>query len=315
MVLNYGILDYLELYKAGKAICEAAEELGQKIIFIASGDLSHHLKDSGHYTYVPEGPVFDEMIINTLTSERPYEAILYDESFCRKAGECGMRSIAMLLGALDGRDYEGVLLGYEGPFGVGYGIVDFAVKGSAKSRIPNLESTIKSRRDALRKNESEHVRLARSTIEAYVKREKDEFVDYDIPNVQAGCFVSIKKSGALRGCIGTIEATQDSLYDEIVHNAIAACSRDGRFFPVEVHELDLLTISVDVLGKPERCEFEGLSPKKYGVIVESGVRRGLLLPDLDGVDTAFDQVRIAKNKAGIEDDDYVLYRFKVERFE
>ena len=127
--------------------------------------------------------------------------------------------------------------------------------------------------------------------------------------------MSLHKDGNLRGCIGTIMATQDNLAEEILQNAISACSRDPRFEPVEVDELDDIEYSVDVLGEPERIfSVIDLDVRRYGVIVENGNRRGLLLPDLEGVDTVEEQIAIAKRKANIRADEKVsLWRFEVIR--
>lgn len=135
--------------------------------------------------------------------------------------------------------------------------------------------------------------------------------------MHAGTFVSLhSRDGSLRGCIGTIEPTQPNVAKEVIHNAISAATRDPRFPPVQIAELDGLDISVDVLTPPEPIEsVDELDPHRYGVIVESGWRRGLLLPDLEGVDTAEVQVDIARCKAGIQRGEPVrLHRFEVKRY-
>jgi len=131
---------------------------------------------------------------------------------------------------------------------------------------------------------------------------------------QAGVFVSIKKHGQLRGCIGTFFPSTETIAHEIIANAEKSASLDPRFPPIAPSELASLTISVDVLTQPESCTEEELNPALYGVIVQSGHRRGLLLPDLEGVDTVEEQVAIAKRKAGIPHGDPCdLRRFKVDR--
>jgi AmmeMemoRadiSam system protein A len=129
-------------------------------------------------------------------------------------------------------------------------------------------------------------------------------------------FVSLKKKGALRGCIGTIQPQQDSLAMEIAANALSAALHDHRFSPVTPAELDELEISVDLLSEPEKVEaISALDPRRYGVIVRAGMRSGLLLPDLQGVDTVEQQLQIARQKAGIRPHEAVeLYRFTVERY-
>ena len=171
----------------------------------------------------------------------------------------------------------------------------------------------------LRDQEDEYVKLARLTIETYVRTGRilsaPEGLPEELYGQRAGAFVSIKEDGRLRGCIGTIQAVQGSLAEEIIHNAVSACSLDPRFAPVAEKELDRLTISVDVLGDGEKIDSpDQLDVKRYGVIVSNGGRRGLLLPDLDGVDSAEQQIAIAKQKAGIgADEDVELERFEVVR--
>ena len=167
--------------------------------------------------------------------------------------------------------------------------------------------------------ESAYVKLARETIKNYIKHGKIITLPLDLPkemiNQKAGAFVSLKKYGELRGCIGTFMPTQKNIAQEIIKNAISAAVDDPRFSPVNVSELEDLSISVDVLSVPEEIkDISQLDPKKYGVIVSSGYKKGLLLPDLEGVDTAEEQVDITKRKAGIYPGEKVkLYRFEVKR--
>lgn len=167
---------------------------------------------------------------------------------------------------------------------------------------------------------SPHVKLAMATIETYVNEGRIIDVPNDLPDeflsTRAGVFVSLKKEGQLRGCIGTIEPMRENLAQEIIHNAISAATQDPRFMPVEPGEVGQLTCSVDVLTEPEEIGgYDDLDPKRYGVIVESGSRRGLLLPDLEGVDTVEQQVDIARRKAFIGYGESIkLYRFEVKRY-
>jgi AmmeMemoRadiSam system protein A len=170
------------------------------------------------------------------------------------------------------------------------------------------------------KEESAYVRLARETIKNYIKHEKIIAPPLNLPkemiNQKAGVFVSLKKIGNLRGCIGTFMPTQENIAQEIIKNAISAAIEDPRFSSVNATELEELTISVDILSAPEEVDdISHLDPKKYGVIVSSGYKKGLLLPDLKGVDTAGEQVDIARRKAGIYPDEKVkLHRFEVKRY-
>ncbi len=165
------------------------------------------------------------------------------------------------------------------------------------------------------------VQLAKDTIENYVRQGTTIQPPKELASEmekQAGAFVSIHKHGMLRGCIGTIEPTQANVAQEVIQNAISAATRDPRFPPIGPEELANLEIKVDVLGEPEPVDgLEELDPKRYGVIVRSATdwRRGLLLPDLEGVDTVEYQVDIARRKAGIRPDEAIeLYRFEVIRY-
>ena len=163
------------------------------------------------------------------------------------------------------------------------------------------------------------VQLARRTIEKFVRDGEVISPPSELTlemEQQAGVFVSLHKSGELRGCIGTIEPAQPNVAQEIIHNAISAATRDPRFPPVRPDELNDLEISTDVLGEPEMISsLDELDPKRYGVIVEKGYRRGLLLPNLGGVDTAEKQIDIALRKAWIsKDEEYEIQRFEVVRY-
>ena len=137
----------------------------------------------------------------------------------------------------------------------------------------------------------------------------------ELTDNRAGVFVSLKLDGNLRGCIGTISPTTQSIADEIIQNAISAGTEDPRFPPVSEEELKRLIYSVDILGCAEKIKStDELNPEKYGVIVSVGHKRGLLLPNLEGIDTAEEQVSIALKKAGISPaENYRLERFEVVR--
>lgn len=165
------------------------------------------------------------------------------------------------------------------------------------------------------------VLLAKETVELYVKNRKvrevrDEELTPEMKE-RAGVFVCLKIRGMLRGCIGTFEPRELTIAHETVRNAINAASCDPRFTCVRSDELDSIEYTVDVLTQPERImDKNELDPRKYGVIVQAGQRRGLLLPDLEGVDTVEYQISIAMQKAGISAGTSVeLYRFEVRRYQ
>lgn len=156
--------------------------------------------------------------------------------------------------------------------------------------------------------------LARKAIASHLSGDPPPQVE--IPGDPAGTFVSLKKAGQLRGCIGTIQPVRPTLVQEILDNAVSAATKDPRFPPLTLQELDEIAISVDVLGTPEPVSgLDELDPSRYGVIVKCGWRKGVLLPDLPGITTAEEQVRIARLKAGIGTEEIVeLFRFEVKRY-
>lgn len=308
-------------YQLGQYIQKTAKLLNRTTVLIASGDLSHRLKEDGPYGFREEGPEYDSRIMDVMGQADFGGLFQFSENLCERAGECGHRSFTMMAGALDKLKVETETLSYEGPFGVGYGVCSYKVCGSDtgrnfKEQYEEIERVEFAR---LRAREDAYVRLARKTIETYVcKGERIEVPDKlprELYSQKAGVFVSIKENGSLRGCIGTICAVQPSVAEEIIENAISAACRDPRFPPITREELDELVISVDVLGDTETIDApDKLDVKRYGVIVTRGRKRGLLLPNLDGIDTVEEQIAIARRKAGIgEEEDITLERFEVIR--
>ena len=314
-------LGALEHYRLGKLIARTAEQLNRRVVFIASGDLSHKLKEDGPYGFAAEGPVFDSEVTAAMADGDFLKMLSFPEGFCSAAAECGLKSFQIMAGALDGLSVESRLLSYEGPFGVGYGVASFIPTGSDKSRrfdeiLMQNEARAMS---SVRSGEDGYVSLARHAVEYFISNGSDMPLPGGLPddmtNRRAGVFVSLKKDGELRGCIGTISPTEPSIALEIIRNARLACSEDPRFMPVEKDELPHIIYSVDVLGETERIASpDELDVKRYGVIVSYHGRRGLLLPNLEGVDTVSDQIDIARRKGGIaKDDSYTLERFEVVR--
>jgi len=226
-----------------------------------------------------------------------------------------------MAGALDGKDIKSELLSYEGTFGVGYAVAAFEITGNNENRRFDLiyEKEQHKKLKDIKSAEDAYVKLARLSLETYVRTGKYTELPDDLPeemlNRKAGVFVSLKKHGQLRGCIGTISAVTGSIAEEIIRNAVSAGTDDPRFPPVTERELDELVYSVDVLAEPEPISsIDELDVKRYGVIVSKGYRRGLLLPNLEGVDTPGQQVAIALQKAGISPGEtYTMQRFEVVR--
>ena len=307
----------------GQAIAATAERLGRRTICIASGDLSHRLMEGGANGFAPEGAEFDELCTAFMKTGDFLSLLQIPGSFAEAAGHCGLNGLWVLAGALDRAATDAKLHSYEAPFGVGYAVASFTVTGrdagtDYAARLVRAEDAAIAE---LRAAEDDYVRLARMSIEHFVRTHSFASLPSDLPQEliekRAGAFVSIKKYGKLRGCIGTFLPAQKTLAEEIFYNAVSAAAHDGRFEPIEEHELNRLVYSVDVLSMPEPIESAAqLNPKIYGVIVKSLTdnRRGLLLPDLAGIDTAEDQIAIAREKARIQPKEAIaLARFTVER--
>ena len=312
-------LPLVDHYAFGRIIQKAVEDLDRRAVFVASGDLSHKLQSYGPYGYAKEGPQYDARVMDVCSRAAFGELLDFDESFCEKAAECGHRSFVIMAGALDGRAVEAMQLSHQDVTGVGYGICSFHPTGIDESRHFLEQNSSEPNNNASPASSDPCVQLARASLESYILSRKIIDVPQDLPEDltarRAGAFVSIHEHGQLRGCIGTISPARSNLAEEIIFNAISASTRDPRFPPIRKEELPFLEINVDVLGEPEDIESEDdLDVKRYGVIVTNGLRRGLLLPDLDGVDTVRQQIAIAKQKAGIASFEKVsLQRFEVVR--
>jgi AmmeMemoRadiSam system protein A/AmmeMemoRadiSam system protein B len=318
VALGYSFLSNEDHLRFGACIRKAADAVGRAVALVASGDLSHRLKPEAPAGYSPVAHRFDEAVVDAIQENLPQRIVEIDPDLRRTAGECGYRSMLVALGATRELAPACEVLNYEAPFGVGYLVAQLS-----NAQTTQKDGTRSARSIAVVETAeaAELPALARQAVETFVRSNRTIAAPKNaagLLSARAACFVSIKThAGDLRGCIGTIEPLKSNLAKELIANAINAAARDPRFAPVAPDELDGLRYSVDVLGVPEPAEFEDLDPKVYGVIVEdkSGRLRGLLLPDIPGVDTARQQVDIAARKAGISDGAPLkLSRFRVDRY-
>jgi len=317
--ITYLLFGNMDLYKFGMEIEKVAKELDRKIVIIASGDLSHKLKEEGPYSYSPYGEKFDHEFLESLEKGDINSLFNMDSTMVEEAAQCGLNSVYILLGKMEGNEFKGELLSYEGTFGVGYGVMKFK-KEEKESKT--LDLLIKIKEERLKKKLSggnPYTRLARKSLNYYYakgnKMEDISNLPIELLNEKHGVFVSLKKFGALRGCIGTISPTTNSVGEEIIRNAIEAALKEPKFPRVADYELDDIDISVDVLMDAVAATKEELDLKKYGVIVTKGNRRGLLLPDLEVVNTIEEQLSIACSKAEIDsEEDYEIEKFEVIRY-
>lgn len=287
-------LSLLRHKEFGQIICQAVNNLNRKAAVVASGDLSHYCQPDGPYGFRPQAPEYEERIMEVMGSGNLDALLDFDEAFLQQAGECGHRSFTILSGILSGLSYTSQALSHQDITGVGYGICTYTCIDP-------------------------YVDLAVKTISSWIeKRETPSLSEVleALQQQQAGVFVSLHKEGQLRGCIGTFLPAQKSVAEEIIHNAISASTKDPRFLPVQKQELDALSVQVDVLSALEPVtDQKELDEKQYGILVSDRYgRRGLLLPDLEGVDSVDQQIRIAMDKAGIEPgEEITIQRFRVVR--
>lgn len=313
-------LPKLNHYHFGKIIQQALPK-DKSIVYIASGDLSHKLKEEGPYGFEARAPSFDTEIVTALKESDFLKLLELSPEKCHKVAECGIGSFSIMAGVMDSYSMDSELLSYEGPFGVGYTVIKYTNFKENPTRTFDVmyQTILDDSIEELREKEDPFVKLARESLEYYVKHRKNLPLPKNLPNKltdnRAGVFVSLHLDNRLRGCIGTVAPTKKTVAEEIIENAISAGMRDYRFNPVEEHELDFIEYSVDILLPPQQIDSkEQLDITKYGVIVTAGHKRGLLLPNIDGVDTVDEQVNIAKQKAGIKDyENYILHRFEVIR--
>jgi AmmeMemoRadiSam system protein A/AmmeMemoRadiSam system protein B len=316
VALGYNFLSNEDHVRFGNCVRTAIEKTGRPVAFIASGDLSHRLKPDAPAGYNPAAHRFDEEVVDAIRSCATRRIVEIDQELRRTAGECGYRSMLVAIGATQDLDPVCEVISYEAPFGVGYLVAQLAGV-SERVRSPQVEDEESEFAGAIASIPA----LARLAIETFVPTRKVIDPPENLPDFfrgRAGCFVSIKThAGDLRGCIGTVEPGRDTLADEIIRNAVSAATQDPRFPPVRADELPDLRYSVDVLSAPEPCTLEDLDPNIYGVIIEheSGFPRGLMLPHLEGIETAAQQVEIAARKAGLSKGEPIkLFRFRADRY-
>lgn len=321
VVAGLAPLEPRQFLALGRAVARAAARSDRRVGLLASGDLSHRLTRDAPAGYSPRGEEFDRGIVEALREWNPESILAMDRNLVEAAGECGWRSLLVLAGACARTEARSRVISYEGPFGVGY-LVAAVVPGpgdaaeEARNRNPGQAGTGS---DAPREHGFLYLRLARQALETYARSGREPEPPRPLARElesRAGCFVSLKMGDSLRGCMGTISPTRENLAREIIANAVSAGFRDPRFPPLEADEIPRLHVSVDVLGEMEPVAgLQGLDPVRYGLLVRSGSKSGVLLPDLEGVDTPEKQLQIARRKAGIEPDQpQEIFRFRVERF-
>lgn len=318
IVLGLSTLPLITNYQMGTIIKEAINNLNRKVVYIASGDLSHKLQEYGPYGFTKEGLEYDKRIMEVCRTANFYELLNFKSSFLEKAAECGHRSFTIMAGCFDGQEIESNVLSHEDITGVGYGVCSFYPKETNSNRqfLKKYLQEESLRLEKNRKKSDSYVNLAFESLKYYFDTKQKMSIPPNLPEEmltnKAGVFVSLYKFDTLRGCIGTILPTTNTIAEEIINNSLSAALNDYRFPPLTKEELKWLNISVYILKEPEPISsLDMLDVHKYGIIVTHGLKRGVLLPDLDGVDTIKKQIAIAKEKASIKPNEDC----KIERFE
>ena len=318
IVIGLSTLPLITNYQMGTIIKEAVNNLNRNVVYIASGDLSHKLQEYGPYGFATEGPIYDKKIMDICRTSNFYELITFKSSFLEKAAECGHRSFTIMAGCFDGQEIESNVLSHEDITGVGYGVCSFYPKETNSNRqfLKKYLQEESLRLEKIKKSSDSYVNLAFESLKYYFDTKQKMSIPPNLPEEmltnKAGVFVSLYKFDTLRGCIGTILPTTNTIAEEIINNSLSAALNDYRFPPLTKEELKWLEITVYILKEPEPISsLDMLDVHKYGIIVTHGLKRGVLLPDLDGVDTIKKQIAIAKEKASIKPNEDC----KIERFE
>jgi AmmeMemoRadiSam system protein A/AmmeMemoRadiSam system protein B len=330
--------DPVSLMKAGRLIEKTAASLQKKVIVIASGDLSHTLSDQGPYHYHPASKVVDQAVVSAFQNNQLLSLASLDYEAVENAGICGLNSLFMLFGVYHNKMYKSNCMSYEGPFGVGYAVAKIAEISSDYNPnwLKQLSAVLEDKARAQQEKAHSFSRIAYEIIKqkvltgisqivrmqdtsCFVGREKITLTQEAFDQLNRPCdglFVSIKKNGALRGCIGTVIGhDQETCYKQLSYYALQAAYKDPRFDPIDEEELSMLTVEIDLLSKLEAITLPvEHDVKKYGIYIRGEEASGVLLPNLSGVDNPVEQLQIALHKAGISVDEIrETYHFTVEK--
>lgn len=318
VVIGISGLPLIKHYELGIYLKEAIEKINRKVVLVASGDLSHTLKEDGPYGFKEEGPIYEKEM-ESIIKEGNFEKLMdYSNTTLEKIGDCGHRAFTILAGCFDKEEVETKIYSHEDVTGVGYlvGRVESIEEDKDRDFLNQKIEKEKERIKKMKEQEDEIIKLAREAIENEIKGIESKKKRTFRRNHNA-CFVTIYSYHQLRGCIGTYLPQYNSLEEEIIENAKAAAVKDPRFPKITKEELDTLEIHVDILKKPQLAKsIYEFDPKKYGILVLTNEKSGLLLPNIEGIDDVEEQLKIALKKGNIDEKEpYLMYKFEVERHE
>ena len=317
-------------YLFGKCIQEACNELNRRVVVIASGDSSHRLKEDGPLGYSKDAATFDSVLATAFDKANFLGFFAFTPQEIENAVECILRSSVIMAGTLNGKNTENDFLCHESPYGIGMCVCCYKVTNPDSNDISDVREfdkiLVEKIKEGLESNEitDSYVKLAKKAVETFVLKGrtittdeiKDE-IDADMLENKRGVFVTIKIGKLTRGCMGTFTSTTPNVAEEIIFNAVQACTNDPRFIPIELEELDSLSYNVDILGDFEHItNLNQINPRKHGMFVSYGQKTGIILPNIEDVNTSEQQLKIVLERSGISSSDkYNMYRFKTGHHE
>lgn len=314
--ITCGEFSKFELYKIGMIIKKAVEESESKAVCIASGELSHRLTEDGPYGYTPEGKNFDVEIQSLLKNGDVLNIYNMDNMKIDAAGTCGMNPLYTMLGVMNGNEVKGNILSYEGPFGIGYAVIDFSL---SKTEINMYEQIINEKNKKFQnrlEDETIYAKLARESLTKFlmegIKIEVPSYVTDEMIQNKAGVMISIMKDRKIVANSGYYLPRADNIAEEIINCAINLTSVNVNQTGFGIKDLEDIDIYVETITDVEKVSIEELNPEEYGVYVRSGMKSGMFFPRIPGVETSEQQLNAALQQGNISSfDDYIIKRFKV----
>lgn len=317
--ITCGNFSKYDLYKIGMTVKKVIEESDSRAVFIASGELSHRLIEGGPYGYTPEGEKFDKEITTLLSNGDVLGIFNMEQLKIDLAGECGMIPFYSMLGAMNGNKISGELLSYEGPFGIGYGVMNFSLSESDNNTHELLLNDKNQRYQQKKNSEGVHVKLARDSLTEYLKNgnkiDLPSYVTEEMIENEAGVFIRILKYGKVIASGGSYLPRAKNIADEIIFSSIELTQVRVQQAGVSLSDLEDIDILVDVITDVEKVNKEELDPNLYGIYITSGLKNGFVFPKLPDINTSEEQIALGLKQGNISPlDDYTIERFKVSSY-
>lgn len=317
--ITYGFMDYKKLYEFGKILSNIVKDSNKKVAFIASGDLSHRLSEDGPYLYSSSGKKFDDKVVSFLEKGDLNGLFQIDEELVIESGQCALNSIYIMAGAMDGLDVKGQVLSYEYPYGIGHATIrfDFTKGDSIYEKVLQTDAVIEDEEYGIQGNV--YTRLARKSIEHFLKHEKLMKVGKDsekeLLDKSKGVIVTLTIDGKNRGSMGSIKPTTSCIGSEIIKSALFCAFENPNFLDLTKEELNKVKIIVDIIEDVKDANIEDLDHNKFGVIVIKNYKVAVVPPNAPEVLNTPEQLKAALKKVNIyESEEYQLKIFTTTRF-